>query len=154
MQHRLTWKLAAGHKRFVAIALYALVAFSLAGAPACAVPTLDEVAADFGLSKDDVQRVRNGELVNTTTKETSERELAVVMVFLVDGAYVIADRDFYVSAGSKSGGSSRRPARASKASEAFCLWHKLPSDGNGGSLMRPPALNGVGDFGDRDDGGA
>lgn len=83
MRHRLTWKVAAGHRRFAAIALYACVTLCLTGAPACAVPTLDEVAADFGLSKDDAQRVRNGELVNTTTKETSDRELAVVMLFLV-----------------------------------------------------------------------
>jgi hypothetical protein len=67
----------------VAIALYACVALCGVGARAFAVPTLDALAADFGLSKDDVQRVRNGELVNTTTKETSDRELAVVMLFLV-----------------------------------------------------------------------
>jgi hypothetical protein len=50
---------------------------------AFALPTLDELMADFAFSKDDVQRVRNGELVNTSAKETSDRELAVVMVFLV-----------------------------------------------------------------------
>jgi len=83
MQQRLTRKLTAGHGRFAAIALYAVVTLSLAGAPAFAAPTLDEVAADFGLSKDDVQRVRNGELLNTTTKEATDRELAVVMLFLV-----------------------------------------------------------------------
>jgi len=60
-----------------------LVTLGVTVASVSAAPTLDEVAADFGLSKDDVQRVRNGELVNTTTKETSDRELAVVMVFLV-----------------------------------------------------------------------
>jgi len=83
MRHRLTWKLAAGHRRFAAIALSALVALSVAGAPAVALPTLDELMADFAFSKDDVQRVRNGELVKTTTKETSDREIAAVMVFLV-----------------------------------------------------------------------
>jgi hypothetical protein len=50
---------------------------------AFALPTLDELMAGFAFSKDDVQRVRNGELVNTSAKETSDRELAVVMVFLV-----------------------------------------------------------------------
>ena len=40
MQHRLTWKLAAGHRRFAAIALSALVALGVAGAPAVALPTL------------------------------------------------------------------------------------------------------------------
>ncbi len=68
--------------RVTAIALSAYV--TLCGAaPAFAVPTLDEVAAEFGLSKDDVQRVRAGELVKTTAKETADRELAVAMVFLV-----------------------------------------------------------------------
>jgi hypothetical protein len=47
------------------------------------VPTLDELMADFAFSTDDVQRVRNGELVKTTTTETSQREIAAVMVFLV-----------------------------------------------------------------------
>jgi hypothetical protein len=68
--------------RVAAIALS--VALWGAGGRAFAVPTLDELMADFAFSKDDVQRVRNGELVNTTTKETSDRELAVVMVFLVE----------------------------------------------------------------------
>jgi hypothetical protein len=83
MQHSLTGKTTARGARFATIALSALVAFSVAGAPAFAAPTLDDVAAGFGLSSDHVQRVRKGELVNTSTKETSERELAVVMVFLV-----------------------------------------------------------------------
>ena len=52
-------------------------------AVARAVPTLDELMKEFAFSADDVQRVRNGELVNTGAKETSDRELAVVMVFLV-----------------------------------------------------------------------
>jgi hypothetical protein len=65
------------------IALCAVVALCGTTAPALAVPSLDELMADFDFSKDDVQRVRNGELVKTTTKETSERELAAVMVFLV-----------------------------------------------------------------------
>jgi hypothetical protein len=68
--------------RATAIAL-CTVALCGAGTRAVAVPTLDELMADFDFSKDDVQRVHNGELVKTTTKETSERELAAVMVFLV-----------------------------------------------------------------------
>ena len=61
------------------------VAFILCGAatPARAVPTLEELMADFNFSKDDVQRVRKGELVKTTTTETSDREIAAVMVFEV-----------------------------------------------------------------------
>jgi hypothetical protein len=51
--------------------------------PASALPTLDRLMSDFGFSKDDVQRVRNGELVKGTAKETSEREIAALMVFLV-----------------------------------------------------------------------
>lgn len=66
-----------------AIALSALVALAGAAAPASAAPTVDEVATNFGLSKEDIQRVRNGELVKTTTRETSDLELAAVMVFLV-----------------------------------------------------------------------
>jgi len=50
---------------------------------ALALPTLDVLMADFGFSPSDVERVRKGELVNTTTKETSDREIAAVMVFLV-----------------------------------------------------------------------
>ena len=83
MQHSSPSERAVRVWRVAAIAFSAFVTLSLTGAPAFAAPTLDEVAADFGLGKDDVQRVRNGELVNTTTKETSDRELAVVMVFLV-----------------------------------------------------------------------
>lgn len=52
-------------------------------AVAGSLPTLDDLMADFAFSKEDVQRVRNGELVKTTTKETSEREIAAIMVFLV-----------------------------------------------------------------------
>jgi hypothetical protein len=39
--------------------------------------------AEFAFSKGDVQRVRNGELVDTTREATSDRELVVVMAFLV-----------------------------------------------------------------------
>ncbi len=83
MQHSSLSKSVVHGWRVAAIAFSVLATLSFTGATAFAAPTLDEVAADFGLSKDDVQRVHNGELVNTTTKETSDRELAVVMVFLV-----------------------------------------------------------------------
>jgi len=72
-----------GTARFIAITLCVGAALCRVGAPASALPTLDELMTDFTFSTDDVQRVRNGELVNTGAKETSERELAVVMVFLV-----------------------------------------------------------------------
>jgi len=39
--------------------------------------------ANLGLGPDDVRRVRAGEMVQTTIKETSERELAAAMAFLV-----------------------------------------------------------------------
>ena len=81
MQHSLTWKTTAWRGRFAVIAMCA--GLVLRGARALAVPTLDELMADFAFSKDDVQRVRSGELVKTTTKETSDKELATVMVFLV-----------------------------------------------------------------------
>ncbi len=69
--------------RLALTALGVALTLSAAGRPARAVPTLDQLMADFDFSKDDVERVRKGELVKTTTKETSERELAAVMVFLV-----------------------------------------------------------------------
>jgi len=83
MQHSLTWKITTRRGRFAAITICTVVALCGAGAPAVAVPTLDELMADFAFSKEDVQRVRNGELVKTTTKETSDKELAAVMVFHV-----------------------------------------------------------------------
>jgi len=69
--------------RVAAVALGAGVALCGVGVPAFAAPTLDEVAAEFGLSQDDVQRVRGGEMVKSSAKETTDRELAVAMVFLV-----------------------------------------------------------------------
>ena len=66
-----------------ALMLCTVVGLCGVGTRALALPTLDQLMADFDFSKDDVERVRNGELVKTTTKETSERELAAVMVFLV-----------------------------------------------------------------------
>jgi hypothetical protein len=80
MHHSSRWTC---RTRTAAIALCAVVALCGAATRAVALPTLDELMAGFDFSKDDVQRVRHGELVKTTTKETSERELAVVMVFLV-----------------------------------------------------------------------
>ncbi len=83
MEQRSTRKAAARRARVVISALSVGLMLCAANTPARAVPTVDELMADFDFSKDDVQRVRNGELVKTSTKETSERELAVVMVFLV-----------------------------------------------------------------------
>ena len=66
---------------------FALVALCTVGfltrAPAIAAPTLEEVVANFGLGADEVRRVRAGDMVQATAKETSDRELAVAMVFLV-----------------------------------------------------------------------
>jgi len=75
------------------------------------LPTLDELMADFAFSKDDVQRVRNGELVNTTTKETSDRELAAVMVFLVKAPVQKLIASF------KAGPSSRNDPQVQSATE-------------------------------------
>src|SRR5262249_12308286 len=72
-------------KRTRAMALIAFGAIGLCGTAtrARALPTLAQLMADFEFSQDDIQQVRNGQLVRTNTKETSERELAAVMVFLV-----------------------------------------------------------------------
>jgi len=48
--------------------------------------TLEEVAADFELRKEDVQRILDGELIETKVKESAERELAVAMLFLVEAS--------------------------------------------------------------------
>jgi hypothetical protein len=69
--------------RSVALIFCALIAFNGMAPAALAAPTLDRLMADFGFHKDDVQRVHDGEMVKTTTKETSDREIATVMVFLV-----------------------------------------------------------------------
>lgn len=88
--------------RVAAIALYAGAVLCGMGVRVFALPTLDELMADFAFSTDDVQRVRNGELVNTSTKETSDRELAVVMVFLVKAAPPTLVSSFEVGSGFKS----------------------------------------------------
>jgi hypothetical protein len=67
----------------VAATLSAAVTCGLAPALASAVPTLDTLMTDLGYKDADVQRVRRGELVTTTTKETNAREIATVMAFLV-----------------------------------------------------------------------
>lgn len=64
------------------IALAVVIPLVAAG-PVAALPTLEQLMTDFGFSKDDVQRVRNGELVKGTAKETSNQEIAATMVFLV-----------------------------------------------------------------------
>jgi hypothetical protein len=111
MQHSLTGKTTARGAQVATIALCAFAVLCGAGAPAFAVPTLDELAADFGLSKDDVQRVRTGELVNTTTKETSDRELAAVMVFLVKAPVQTLVASF------KAGPNSRNDPQVQSATE-------------------------------------
>jgi hypothetical protein len=80
MHHSSSWTWG---NRAAATALCAVIALCGVATRAVALPTLDELMAGFDFSKDDIQRVRNGELVKTTTKETSEKELAAVMVFLV-----------------------------------------------------------------------
>lgn len=51
--------------------------------PAFAAPTADEVLNAIGFSADAKQQVLNGEFVSTDLKPTSERELAMVMAFVV-----------------------------------------------------------------------
>jgi hypothetical protein len=53
------------------------------GSPAWAVPTVAEVAGAIGLGADGIARVQNGEMVTLAPKETSDRELAVGIVFFV-----------------------------------------------------------------------
>ena len=72
-----------GGAQRVALALCTAAALCAAPHSAAALPTLDELLAGLGFSKDDATRIRNGELVEASAKETSERELAVAMAFLV-----------------------------------------------------------------------
>lgn len=60
-----------------------LLALSLVAAPAWATPAVSDIATAIGLGPDDVARVQNGEMVTLSPPETSERELAVGMVFFV-----------------------------------------------------------------------
>ena len=76
-----------------------MCAVILARTPAMAVPTLEEVIANFGLGPDEARRVRAGELIQTTTKETSDRELAAVMVFLVKAPVATLASAFEVGKG-------------------------------------------------------
>jgi hypothetical protein len=82
-----------------ALALCAVTA--LCGTPtrAAAAPTLEQLMADFDFSTSDVQRVRAGEMVKSTAKETSEKELATVMVFLVNAPVQKLQSSFEVGAG-------------------------------------------------------
>jgi hypothetical protein len=66
----------------VAVILCACLAFGGIPSAAIAAPALDQLMADLGFSKDDVRRVQDGEIVKTTTQETSDREIATVMVFM------------------------------------------------------------------------
>jgi hypothetical protein len=61
-----------------------LAAAFLLAAPAAAAPTLEALMADLGFTPADVQRVHAGEMVETGGKETSEREIAAALVFLVE----------------------------------------------------------------------
>lgn len=83
MEPSSTAKVAGRGARLIISALSVGFILCAAGTSAWAVPTLEELMADFDFGKDDVQRVRNGELVKTTTTETSNREIAAVMVFEV-----------------------------------------------------------------------
>lgn len=60
-----------------------LLALSLLAVPAWAMPSASDIATAIGLGPDDVARVQNGEMVTLSPPETSERELAVGMVFFV-----------------------------------------------------------------------
>ena len=63
----------------VAIATLSL----LFASSATALPTADELLAETGFSADEKRRIKRGEFVTGTVQETSERELAVDMAFLV-----------------------------------------------------------------------
>jgi hypothetical protein len=52
-------------------------------APAWATPTVADIAKAIGLDADGIARVQNGEMVTLQPPETSDRELAVGMVFFV-----------------------------------------------------------------------
>lgn len=83
MPHLSSWRNEVIRVRVAVSALATCVALCGGAARATALPTLDDLMADFAFSTGDVERVRKGELVKTTTRETSDREIAAVMVFLV-----------------------------------------------------------------------
>src|SRR5512135_2464628 len=66
------------------IALLATVVLrSSAALPSYAALTVAEMAAEVGLTPDDIADVEKGEMVETTPTDRSDRELAMGMVFLV-----------------------------------------------------------------------
>lgn len=66
------------------IALFATVVLhSSAALPSLAAPTVEDMAAEVGLTPDALAQVENGEIVETTPTDRSDRELAIGMVFLV-----------------------------------------------------------------------
>jgi hypothetical protein len=66
------------------IALLATLVLRFAVAlPSLAAPTVEEMEAEVGLTPDGITRVENGEMVETTPTDRSDRELAIGMVFLV-----------------------------------------------------------------------
>ena len=52
-------------------------------ARAADTPSLDQVAADLGLPSDASVRIRSGEIVKSDPRESSDREIAVGLAFLV-----------------------------------------------------------------------
>lgn len=50
-------------------------------APAWGVPTVAELGTAIGLDSDGITRIQNGEMVQLSPRETSDRELAIGMVF-------------------------------------------------------------------------
>jgi len=70
-------------KRLLAMGAAALLLLAVGRAAAADVQTIENVLADLNLSADAAARIRRGEMVHSGPRETSEREMAVGLTFLV-----------------------------------------------------------------------
>lgn len=108
-------KFAASWIRLAMITLCSLIALSATRRPAIAAPGLDELLGDLGFSRDDLQRIRNGELVPSTAAPVSNRETATATAFQVNAPMTMligmleADHGFHndpqIQAATEIGGS-------------------------------------------------
>ncbi|HVO23028.1 MAG TPA: hypothetical protein VMW56_05310 [Candidatus Margulisiibacteriota bacterium] len=70
------------HCRLIVL-LVIVVLRSLVPLPSLAAPTVADLAAEVGLTPETLAQVEQGEIVETTPTDRSDRELAIGMVFLV-----------------------------------------------------------------------
>lgn len=94
MDHRMTrthfdssnlhpWMMSRRDVSFVAISIWLAVMFCWSISDAATLPTVDEIMKELHLSDSDREKVRQGEIVDWSPTEGSDRELALGMVFLV-----------------------------------------------------------------------